>query len=119
MEFQLVLADSEVGRITAADGGLRVELAAAAVLGGGWLQGLVLVLDDATSTHDGAAFGRLAEGQVRVDGHVVTTLSPPATPDGDVELALRFAGGGSLAARGRRLRLLLAADARFNEDLSC
>jgi hypothetical protein len=125
MSYSLAFADSEVRHAAMDAGALRVAFSAAAVRrheddDHGWLQGLALVLDEARVAGDpAAAFGRLAEGHVRLDGRDIGRPVLPQTITGDVELALRFANGATLAARGTRLHLRLADDARFTEDLSC
>ncbi len=128
MGFTLDFSDSEVRRVAADGGALRVDFAAAAVRRPGadgrpergWLQGVALVLADARCTGDVAtAFGRLAHGRLVAAGADTGPPAIPGTVSGDVDLALRFANGSTLSARGSGLRLLLADGARFSEDLSC
>jgi hypothetical protein len=124
MSFTLEFPDSEV-RDVVADGALvRLRFSAASVRGAdggrGWLPAVLLTLSDATLAGDAAhAFGKIADGGVRLDGRLVARLELPATLAGELELALRFANGTHLAARGRALSLSVADDTRFAEDLAC
>jgi hypothetical protein len=124
MQFALELEGSEV-RDVAADGDvLRIRLAAASVRGiegePGWLPNVTLSLAGATSSGDTPhAFGRLAEGELRLDGRRITPLPLPGVLSGALELALRFSNGSVLEARAGSLALAAADGARFAPDLSC
>jgi hypothetical protein len=125
MQFALELEGSEV-RDVAADGDvLHIRLAAASVRDAdgerGWLPGVTLRLASATSTGDAPhAFGRLADGELRLDGRRIAPLRLPGELSGALELALRFSNGSVLELRAEALELELsvAEGARFAPDLS-
>jgi hypothetical protein len=124
MQFALELEGSEV-RDVAADGDvLRIRLAAASVRGAdgerGWLPGVTLRLASARSTGDAPhAFGRLADGELRLDGRRIAPLRLPGVLSGALELALRFSNGSVLDVRAESMELTVAEGARFAPDLSC
>ena len=124
MSFTLEFPDSELRDIVADGAVVRLRFSAAAVRDAdgerGWLPAVLLTLSDATLAGDAAhAFGKIAEGGVRLNGGLVARLELPATLAGELELALRFANGTHLTARGRALSLSVADHARFAPDLSC
>ena len=124
MSFTLEFRDSEVRDVMADDGGVRVHFSAASVRDAagdrGWLPSVRLTLASATLAGDVAhAFGKVAEGALRLDGRLVARPALPATLAGDIELTLRFANGATLAARGRSLDASVGDAARFADDLSC
>jgi hypothetical protein len=124
MAYTLEFRDSEVGEVTVEGAAVRIRLSAAAVRTAegerGWLSSAVLDLRGVSSGIDpGGAFGRIAEGRLRVDGRELIRAGLPQALAGDVELALRLANGTALLLRGRTLDLSAARDARFVPDLSC
>jgi hypothetical protein len=124
MSLVLEFHDSEVRDVSADAGSVRVRFSAASVLAAdgerGWLPAVALMLSGATLDGDAAhAFGKLSEGRLRHDGQAVTRLAIPGTLAGDLELALRFANGTSLALRGHALTLAASDDTRFAPDMSC
>ncbi len=124
MAFTLEWPDSEVRDVTTDGGAVRVRLAAASVRDAqgrrAWLAGVTLSLADATLAGDQAhAFGRLAEGRLRLDGRDIPRPSLPDTLAGDLALSLRFANGTQLTATARALTLAADDATRFKEDLSC
>ena len=124
MSFALEFADSEVRDVAADSGSVCVRFAAASARDSngerGWLPSVTLTLSDATLLGDVAlAFGKVADGHLRHDGRDIARPALPDTRSGQIELALRFANGTHVTARGRSLALSVADDARFAEDLSC
>ena len=124
MSHALAFHDSELRDVVVDAGTVRLRFAAASVVADdgerGWLPGVVLTLSDATLQGDAAhAFGRITEGQLRLDGQAVARPTLPGTLTGDTALDLRCANGTALALRGRTLDLAIADDARFAPDLSC
>ncbi|MCK9685171.1 hypothetical protein [Scleromatobacter humisilvae] len=124
MRFTLEFHDSEVRDIATDGTTVRLRFAAASVRDAdgarGWLPGVTLALADATLAGDPShAFGKLAEGHLRHDGHDIARPALPATLSGRIELTLRFANGTQLAAHAGALALAAADGARFAEDLSC
>jgi hypothetical protein len=122
-DLTLVLADSEVRAVHADAAGLRVRFAAANVRRdgvAGWQAGVTLALPGARCAGDpAAAFGRLAEGRLRVDGLESRTLAVPARVAGAVALSLHFANGAALDIAADGLACDVAADGAFKEDFSC
>jgi hypothetical protein len=124
MPHALAFHDSELRDVAIDAGTVRLRFAAASVVADngerGWLPGVVLTLSDATLDGDAAhAFGKLTEGRLRLDDHIVARPALPGTLAGDIALDLRCANGTVLALRGRALSLAVADDARFAADLSC
>ena len=124
MRFALEFPDSEVRDVTLDGGACIVRFAAASVRDSsderGWLASVTLALSAATLDGDPApAFGKLAEGRLRQDGRDIARPTLPGTLAGPIELALRFANGTQLVARGGSLALNVGEDARFAPDLSC
>lgn len=124
MTFALEFPDSEVRDVVADDGGVRVHFSAVSVRDAncerGWLPSVRLTLAAATLAGDAAhAFGKVAEGALRLDGRLVARPALPDALAGEIELTLRFANGATLAARGRSLVSSIDAAARFADDLSC
>lgn len=123
MSFTLELADSELRDVAAEGAAVRLRFAAAAVRDDagerGWLASVQVELTDA-SLHGNAshAFGRIAQGAVRLDGGA-TRLRVPGALSGELELALALANGTQLVVRGRALAASVAEGARFAPDLSC
>ena len=116
---QFRFADSEASAVAVDADILRIRFAAARV-DDGWLQSLDLALAGATWTGPlGECIGRIAEGQVRVDGRALARLAVPCELAGDIALELRFANGAALAARGRALVVATRADTRPVDDFSC
>jgi len=124
MPYALAFHDSEIRDVTTDAGSVRLRFAAASVVAEdgerGWLPGVLLTLSQAAVDGDAAhAFGKLTQGQLRVDGHAVPRPALPGTLSGDIVLALRLANGTALSVRGRALALAIPDDARFAADLSC
>jgi hypothetical protein len=81
---------------------------------------VTLRLAGATSSGDVPhAFGRLADGELRLVGRRIAPLPLPGALSGVLELALQFSNGTVLVARAGSLELILADGARFAPDLSC
>lgn len=122
-DLTLVLADSEVLAVQADAHGLQVRFAAANVLRdgvAGWHSGVTLALPGGRCAGEpSVAFGRLAEGRLRVDGVERRTLAVPAHLVGAVALALRFADGATLDVQADGIACDVAAGGAFKEDFSC
>ena len=116
---QFRFADSEAGAVAVDADILRIRFAAARV-DDGWLQSLDLALAGAAWTGTlGECIGRIAEGQVRVDGRALARLAVPCELAGDIALELRFANATTLSARGRALSVTPPGDAQAVDDFSC
>jgi hypothetical protein len=123
MPHALDWSGSELRDIAVDGATVRLRLAAAEVRTAdgerGWLAGVSVTLAHATLDGDAAtAFGRIAEGRLRVDGRDRPAGIPQAVA-GTIELQLRLANGTSLGLRGGELTIAAADDARFSPDLSC
>ena len=124
MSFALEFPGSEIRDVAADGDAVRLRLSAAAVHNDagerGWLTSVQLEFTgarvDGDTTH---AFGKIAEGRLRHDGHGIARLAVPGTSAGDLELALRLANGTQFVVRGRALEASAADGARFTPDLSC
>jgi hypothetical protein len=116
------LRDSEVARIQTVDHRLVVALPVVAVRGRGgrFLTAVTLQLDEAeVLQRDDGCIGRLADGELRVDGIALPICLVPSAHDGRIELRLHFANGAAFAASGCALRLQVADGAGMVEHLHC
>lgn len=109
----ITIRDSEVSCIANDGPTLVIDLPVACVRGASsrYLRAVRIDLHDAQILHrDAGCIGRLADGELRIDGRRIADCRVPAALDGRIELRLNFANGASLAAAGRHLRLHSAGE---------
>ncbi len=124
MGFTLEFRNSEVRDVVADGDRVRIRFAAASVRRAigehGWLPSVALTFEQARLQGDATlAFGKVADGSLRQDSRLAPRLPLPGTLAGAIELTLHFANGTLLTVHAASLRLSMANDARFVEDLSC
>ena len=125
---RLVLADSEVSRVSVQADGLTLHFSAASV----WREGLpaqrlaghlapvsLQLFGPLPPLSLGDWQGRLAEGRLLLQGRVLPPLQLPQDLAGELTLELRFAQGPELQMPLRRVLAQAATDARFTESLAC
>lgn len=127
--LSLVLADSEVAFVAAAQGGVRIRLSAAHVLRSealgqrptpGFSRGVVLWLAGAEPPADGGDFmGRIAQGRARIEGRWAAQLALPSSWAGPVRLELAFANGSQLVLDAEALSCCHEGEPNFSESLFC
>jgi hypothetical protein len=133
--YLLSFADSEITRVQAQADRLWLRFAAAHVtplpddahapasLPSGYLSGLELLVWRSAGSQPAPLpddlLGRIAAGQIELDGQALRRLVVPARLDGAITLQLEFANRASLVVAGSRAEFRLDAGARFNEALSC
>lgn len=126
---RLVLEDSEVAAVVAAEQGVRIRLSAAHVLRSEvsdgqavpgfaravelWLSGAVL------QGAPGGCIGRIDQGRVCIEGRWASQLALPGAWDGPVMLELAFANRAQLQLQARGLACRYRGEANFSESLSC
>lgn len=116
------LHDSEVSSIDVANGEAFVRFSAARVVGAssaylGAVELLVVGVSAASRTQ--GCLGRLADGEVRMDGTCLASLPVPIERQGAITLALVFANGSEFEATGRGLRLRVRGEPVSIEHLHC
>ena len=124
----LILADSEVSRVSVQADGLTLHFSAASV----WREGLPVqrlaghlapvslqLFGPLPPLSLGDWQGRLAEGRLLLQGRVLPPLQLPQDLSGDLRLELRFAQGPELQLHPRRVLAQAAPGARFTESLAC
>lgn len=125
---RLVLADSEVSRVSVQDGGLTLHFSAASV----WREGQDLprlaghlapvslqLFGPPPPQALGDCQGRLAEGRLLLEGRALPALQLPSDLSGELTLQLRFAQGPEWQMQAHRVLTQAAPGARFTESLAC
>ena len=118
----LVFADSEVAAVRLVGDTLALRFAAARIAGepAHYLPGLVLTMTHAQLEAPLAGcIGRVAEGEVRVDGQRRGMLELPGAIAAPVRLSLRFANGSALEAAGATLIAALPPGTAAAEHYHC
>lgn len=128
----LGLQDSQVSRIVSVGADLQLCLSAAHVSGPpgcfkeapgesvGYLAPVVLIFRQARWQGELAlSFGRLAEGELRVDGQRLSGLPLPFRCVATVQARLDFANGVVLEIEADALECPLSGDERFTASLAC
>lgn len=124
----LILADSEVSRVSVQADGLTLHFSAASVWRGvqpdqrvaGHLAPVSLQLFGAVQPLVLSDWrGRLAEGRLLLQGRALGALPLPLDLSGELTLELRFAQGPELQLHAHRALAQAAEDARFTESLAC
>ena len=123
MSLNLEFPHSELRDVATEGDAVRLRFAAATVRDAdderGWLASVQVEIDGAALQGDAThAFGKIAEGSLRLDGRAAR-LSVPGALSGGIELALRLANGTQFVVQGRALTASAAEGARFAPDLSC
>jgi len=124
--FLFEFHDSEVSEVRAeGPGRLLLRFSAASVQQvsegvAGHVRSLELLLVDAEvegPVHD--AMGRLAAGELLVDGSHVHPLPLPFAAEGTVRLSLRFNNGAQLSVAARAAEFRFGGEPRFMESYAC
>lgn len=120
--FELSLADSEVRGITVGAGAVTVAFSAAAVRRGddsGYVRGLRLGLRGVSRVQGAEGLGRIREGRLWVEAHLVAALALPGDPAGPARLELVFQNGVVFAAEAASVDLQFDGDPGFVLSYAC
>ena len=117
----ITLQDSEVSAIDTANGQAIVKFSAARVHRRAAHVGAVelSITGAAFASCTQGCIGRLADGEVRLDGERLVSLPVPWELQGVVSLSLVFANGEEFRASGRALHVRVRGEPRLVEHLHC
>jgi hypothetical protein len=117
----ITLQDSEVSAIDTSNGQATVKFSAARVHRRAAHIGAVelSISGVAFASSTQGCIGKLADGEVRLDGERLISLPAPLERQGVVGLSLVFANGEEFRASGHALRVRVHGEPRLVEHLHC